>query len=330
MKDLQSLTNTILDTSATFIELQEAFDELKKLLLSLTGIKGEGKDHRNGINTEAGLAIGTEWAARCLDDVARSFKFIRGIDQAVSDRLAIAPDRPVELLYAGTGPFATLVFPLLAKYRPEQLKLTLVEINDMSFEALQRLFDLPEYAGFVRNILHADCTKLDLSNWDIIDILLSETMQYTLQREHQVPITEYLVPKLRNDVVLIPQEIRVDLAALSSVGGVGDWKLIPLSPLLVLSAAGLTSAAASQKAGTAEYPHKLLLPARPEIEGILAITTDIHIYGTEHLGFNESGLTVAKSIHPEGGGNTDRVFTWHYGYIPEPGIVWQLGAVAKP
>jgi hypothetical protein len=325
MNDLQRLTNTILDTSTTFIELKDALDELKGLLLDLTGIKGEGADHRNGINTEAGLAIGTEWAARCLDDIARSTKFIRGIHQAINDRLAIAPDRPVELLYAGTGPFATLVFPLLVQFKPEQLQLTLVEINKMSFDALQRLFALPEYAGFVRNILHADCTKLELPNWDSIDILLSETMQYTLQREHQVPITEYLIPKLRDDVVLIPQEIRVGLGALSSVGGKGDWNLIPFSSLLVLSAAGLTSEVTPDgKAGTVESPHQLVLPARPEVGGVLVMTTDIHIYGTEYLGFNECGLTIAKSIHAIGGGETDRIFTWHYGYTPEPGVVWSF------
>jgi hypothetical protein len=331
MNDLRRLTNTILDTSATPIALQEALDELKDLLLSLTGIKGEGADHRNNINTEAGLAIGTEWAARCLDDTFRSVKFIRGVHQAISDRLSLEPGRPVELLYAGTGPFATLVFPLLAWYKPEQLQLTLVEINDMSITALKRLFALSEYSGFVRTILHADCTKLELPNWETIDILLSETMQYALQREHQVPITQYLISKLRSDVVLIPQEINVGLAALSHLGGEGDWKLIPLSPLLTLSTAGFTSPVTTDgKTGTAEYPHELFLPARPEIGGVLVLTTDIHVYGTEHLGFNESGLTIAESIDVDGGGDTDRIFTWHYGYTPEPGIVWKWKPVANP
>jgi hypothetical protein len=200
----------------------------------------------------------------------------------------------------------------------------------MSITALKRLFALPDYSGFVRTILHADCTKLELPNWENIDILLSETMQYALQREHQVPITEYLIRKLRSDVVLIPQEIRVSLAALSSVGGEGNWKLVPFSPLLVLSTAGLTSpATADGKTGTAEHSHELFLPARPEIGGVLALTTDIHVYGTEHLGFNESGLTIAESIDVDGGGDTDRIFTWHYGYTPEPGIVWKWKPVTK-
>ncbi len=325
MKDLRQLADILLDAVHAPIVQMETLGELKAFLLSRTGIKGEGDDHRNDIQTEAGLAIGTEWAARCLDDLSRSVKFMRGVDQAIKDRLRSEPNQPVELLYAGTGPFATLAFPLLSRYTPEQLQLTLVEINEMSFGALKRLFAHPAYSGFVRQLLHADCTKLELPNWDDIDILLSETMQYTLQREHQVPITQYLVPRLRDDVVLIPQEIKVALAALEMVGGGGDWLVTPLSPLLELSKAGLTSSLTSTGApGTEAAPHELFLPPRAEVKGVLVLTTDIHIYGTEHLGYNESGLTNAKSIHHAGGAAVGRHFKWYYGYTPEPGIVWEM------
>lgn len=325
MIDLRQLTDSLLDISTPPIVQLELLDELKSFLLGLTGISGEGEDHRNDISTQDGLAIGTEWAARCLDDLSRTVKFLRGVDQAITERLAISKDRPVELLYAGTGPFATLVFPLLSRYTPEQVQLTLVEINDMSFAALNRIFIRPEYRSFVRHLLHADCTKLELPNWMSIDILLSETMQYTLQREHQVPITEYLMPRLRKDVVLIPQEIKVSLAALDPVGGEGDWLLTPFYPLLVLSREGLKSPITDDGyPGREDNPHELFLPPRPEALGVLSLTTDIHIYGEEFLGFNESGLTIAKSISPDGGADVGRVFKWYYGYTPEPGIVWEM------
>ncbi len=325
MNNLRELTDTLFDTSTPPIEQLEILGKFKKHLLELTGIKGEGEDHRNDINTEAGLAIGTEWAARCLDDLNRTLKFLRGVDQAIHDRLAIAPDRPVEILYAGTGPFATLVFPLLARFTPQQLQLTLVEINDMSFAALQRLFAKPEYSGFARELLHADCTKLELSDWSAIDILLSETMQYSLQREHQVPITQYLVPRLREDVVLIPQEIRVSLATLGPTGGTGEWLVTPYAPLVVLSKKGLINPSTTDGTpGTEAIPQELLIPARADAQGILSLTTDIRVYGEHSLGFNESGLTVAKSIHPDGESAKERIFKWYYGYQPEPGIVWEI------
>ena len=326
MNDLCQLTNIILDDSRAPIEHLETLDALKSALLGLTGIAGEGEDHRNDVHTEDGLAIGTEWAARCLDDVARSTKFIRGVRRAIQDRLDRSPGEPVELLYAGTGPFATLVFPLLQIFTPEQLQLTLVEINEMSVAALRRLFARPEYAGFVREIHHADCTKLELESWARIDILLSETMQFALQREHQVPITQYLAPRLRGDAVLIPQKITVGLAALEPAGGLGEWRVEPLAaPLLELTKDGLGSpVAADGVPGTEAKPHALTLPARPELEGVLALTTDIHVYGEHHLGFNDSGLTIGKTLYPEGGAAADRTFTWYYGYRPEPGVVWEL------
>lgn len=325
MNDLHGITDTILGNSSSSIERLEALSALKNILLGLTGLEMGDYNLRNNISTDAGLAIGTEWAARCLDDYLRSVRFMRGVNQAIKERLALAPDRPVELLYAGTGPFASLVFPLLSQFRPEQLRLTLVEINEQSVGALRKLFALPQYRGFVRQILHADCTKLELSDWGAIDILLTETMQCALQREQQVPITEYLMPRLREDAILIPREIKVGLGAFAQTEGPEGWKLEMLSPLITLSRAGLTSSiTADGKAGSAQNSHSLALPARAEVRGILAFITDIHIHGNEHLGFNECGLTVAKRISPGDGGSEDRVFTWYYGYTPEPGIVWKI------
>ncbi|TXF91672.1 hypothetical protein FUA23_00370 [Neolewinella aurantiaca] len=325
MNELHLITDTILETSSTPRELMTVLHEFKDLLFHLTEIKGVGEKYRNDISTEAGLAIGTEWAARCVDDVYRSVKFIRGVHQAINDRLAVAPGQPVQLLYAGTGPFATLVLPLLTRFSPAELQLTLVEINELSITALRRLFSYPEYHDYARAIIQSDCTTVELPDWETYDILLTETMQYALQREHQVPLTLHLISKLRKDVVLIPQEIRVGLAAVNPTIEREDWEITPYSCLLSLTAAGLSSPGASNgKPGTADAPHELLLPARPEVRGSLAFTTDIHVYGGEHLGFNQSGLTVPRIIYSDGGGEEDRTFRWHYGFTPEPGLVWQM------
>jgi hypothetical protein len=86
--------------------------------------------------TPAGLAIDTRSAALCIFDMMRTRKFLLGIRDAIDEKLRIDPGQPVTILYAGTGPFATLLTPLITVFRPDQLQM--VVAGDQSCE-----FSLP-------------------------------------------------------------------------------------------------------------------------------------------------------------------------------------------
>ena len=46
----------------------------------------DNKEGRKDIEYENGKALGTFWAALCLDDLVRTRQFIRGIDKAIKDK----------------------------------------------------------------------------------------------------------------------------------------------------------------------------------------------------------------------------------------------------
>ena len=46
----------------------------------------------------------------CVDDIMRTRRFVRGVYHAMADMLN-AREGKINLLYAGTGPFAMLVLP---------------------------------------------------------------------------------------------------------------------------------------------------------------------------------------------------------------------------
>ena len=98
--------------------------------------------------TEAGKAKASRWAASCLTDLMRTRNFILGIRDAIEERLKINPGKPVTVLYAGTGPFASLLTPLITVFGPAQLQLILMELNPVSIHYLEKIiqqFDMDEY-----------------------------------------------------------------------------------------------------------------------------------------------------------------------------------------
>jgi hypothetical protein len=117
-KDLAHILDVLLDNDTGGELLSETLDLYRDILLTASGIDLGGELEMGCIHTGAGVAIGTTWAALCIDDVLRTKRFVSGLYHAiktVADRRA----GPVHVLYAGTGPWATLVLPLTSRFSPE-------------------------------------------------------------------------------------------------------------------------------------------------------------------------------------------------------------------
>ena len=69
-----------------------------------------------GTQLESGLALAPHLAARCVLDVKRTMAFQRGAARAIEAARARFPGETIEIVYAGTGPFAPLVRPLLSMH----------------------------------------------------------------------------------------------------------------------------------------------------------------------------------------------------------------------
>ncbi|MFK8165649.1 MAG: hypothetical protein AB8H12_24590 [Lewinella sp.] len=327
MKELRKIAKVYLDDKLDYAELKAATLAFKSYLQELTTLDFNNQVYRTDIHLEAGLAIATEWAVRCVDDLERTKRFIKGTAEAIDEVLRRRPG-PVHLLYAGTGPYATLVLPLLSLFSPDQLKLTLIEINDQSYQSILHIFAQPDFTPFLREVEQADASTLKLSEPEIYDILLSETMQNTLKREPQVAITVNLLRQLRSDVLLVPEKIVVQLAAIDIQYEEMVWthKPVALGTLMESSKEALSDQINADTA-VLTFPEVSLTISSEMLKdkSTLALITTIHVYGTQHLRFDNSGLTIPDYILSlDDHQHTDLKFRAKYELDPEPGIVWSI------
>ncbi len=329
---LAHITDVLLDPTTSLPLLRDTIETYRDLLLTASGIDlGEATsvDH---LDTGKGVAIGVTWAALCVDDLIRTQRFVAGLYQAVHEVAARRPG-PVHVLYAGTGPFATLALPLMTRFTPAELQLTCIEINALSKQAAERVVKYLEFDAFVVDFVEADAATYVIDTTARpVDIVLSETMQYCLIDEMQVPITLNLIGQLPPETILIPEQIRLSLVVLDTKG---DKTVQDLGPIFTVDRQSLLA----HQAGGRDVdfptvrltvpPHKALL--EPSLaSGPLAIRTGITVYGNHVLYDYDSGLTIPKVIgeYPDASDPLEAIdFT--YRLLPSP-LLWMDFILPEP
>ena len=294
LTQLRKITKVILADELNYQVLLNTMEEYKALLLELSTIELEDTANRKNIQFENGVAIGTTWAARCVDDIMRTRQFIRGAFKAVDDKLK-EKEGAVHVLYAGSGPFATLLLPLLATYSDSQLQLTILEINPGSVAFLKRVVSKLGFEKYIVKIINEDATSYKID--DVIDILISETMQHALVKEQQVPIMLNLVNQLPSSAIIIPECIKLELAYMNInriATGTGD-RYKTISTLLHFNQSFINH----------HNPSKNIIDKSVELSicdskafNKIVVLTSIQVYQDEWIKYDESGLTIPKILRP--------------------------------
>ncbi|MBU0674241.1 MAG: hypothetical protein KJ950_06330 [Proteobacteria bacterium] len=209
MAELTGAARTILNCGDDNYAMKQAVERMYAVLAELTGISAE--DMTTGeIILPSGKAISPGAAAHCLLEYKRTAIFLRGIRQAIDTVLSRSASAPVRLLYAGCGPYATLITPLLSRYSPEELQVDLLDVNPASLTAAQKVIETLGLNDFIGDYFCADAAIWQIQDERRYDILLSETMQACLDHEPQVAIMENLVPQLPEKVFIIPESVVID------------------------------------------------------------------------------------------------------------------------
>lgn len=187
---------------------------------------------------EQGLAINPQAAARCVDDIKRTTAFIRGIKQAIEHLLKPSLQNkslsPIKILYAGTGPYATLLLPLLSQFSSKSLSIELLDIHQESLNAIKKVLAYFELLDF--NITFHCLDACDFKPNKQYDLIISEVMQKALEQEPQFMVTYHLTPLLSKKGIFIPEAIDVSLQlcefdqkSLISNNTIQKWPLISLT-----------------------------------------------------------------------------------------------------
>lgn len=303
-KKLSEISDVILAEELDFFALKNAIEELKRLLFGLSRLNMDAKVNEQNLQLQKGYAIGPKWAGLCLEDMMRTKRFMCGIYKAV-EKVKKKKDGPVVIMYAGTGPFATLILPLLSKYSPKELQLVLLEVNEISIESTKRIIKGFDAYDYIKEMYHCDATNFEYrTHNDEIDIFLVECLQHALAREPQVAITYNLLPQLPKDVVLIPEEISLKAALIDMdlrdeymelIDGIkrNDYYEL-VKPVFTINKETVLNHEGINEHGQLEFTQVAteFIDERLDENDAVAIATEITVFEDEKLAMDECGLTV--------------------------------------
>ena len=179
---LTDISKTILNIESSTKELEHALDAFAEMCSDISGIEPSICYQAWSGDTllSNGVAIDPKAAAYCVKDYQRSVAFMRGVYAALKSLRARANQQtPTKLLYAGCGPFATLLLPLLPLFDEQDLCITLLDIHEESLESVRRLI---ESMGLSRYKISTVCEDAcSYRHGELLDMIVVETMQKALE-----------------------------------------------------------------------------------------------------------------------------------------------------
>ena len=328
---LTAISDTILDDSSSPERLRSALDDFASLCSDIGGIIPDPSfdGWANDSLLDSGVAINPQAAAHCVKDYRRSAVFIRGVYAAINSARMRFGDTPVRILYAGCGPFATLVLPLLGKFSPGELDLTLLDIHRRSLDSVNQLL---EHFGLDNHQIHT--VQGDACHYQHpgdLHLVIAETMQKSLEQEPQFAVTANLAPQLCSRGIFIPEEISValclahldsELAMFKQSGKIDYESLVsagkrhPLATVFTLSpklaAAQLQAAERNERSSKLELSATTIeIPRVANLAGFDALLfTRIQVFSHYHLQDYEAEITLPQRCHelsPLAGGDSYKI-----------------------
>lgn len=318
------LLATLLEGELSPGEMQSKAREIAKILSAVSGVS---IDHElTGspvIDTSEGIAISPVQAAKCMEEVQRSRRFLLGITQAIEDKSEST--QKINVLYAGTGPFGSILLPILAKFDSRKLKVTLLDIHRENIKAIKNVVSWLELEDYIETVIHGDALKWSPKDGRKFDIIVSETMNNFLLREPQVPIFIHLQQFLTSNGVLIPEKITIQAGHLQPVSKAqqeslktGAKRYVPITNIFEFDQ---TLACELHKSGTKSWKSHFVMPESSGYLHDFEYRTFVHIYKDHLLVTGDCSLNLPvrqfnKSV--EAGAKVSCNYLW--GKTPE----WQI------
>jgi hypothetical protein len=280
----------LLDERTGLADLKRCADQLHQGLSSLADVVETCDLNALSDRTfPSGRAISPAAAAACIKDFRRTAAFLRGVEAALHDARGRIAGR-LEVVYAGTGPFALLLLPFLADHEESNVRFTLIDAHVPSCLNLCRLISQFGLEGISHVVVCADASRY--VHRLPLHLAIVETMQRALLNEPQVAITANLASQLHADGVLVPEQVTVHLARVAE--GSDALGVLPAderTPVLALSRSIAREAPPALRSGVTVYFEPT---SRSQM---LALFTSVHTFGGHRIGWNESGITLPVLVH---------------------------------
>jgi hypothetical protein len=221
---LKKITQILLEPEDNYVIVKSASDALYDLFIEISELNEEDELNKIDHILPDGKAIGTVWAGMCVKEFMRTKRFISGIYKAIKQAQLCFPEVPIHILYAGTGPFGTLLISLTSMFTSKEIRITMLEINKDSIKCLEKVIHALKVEEYIEEIIICDAAHYKANQLKPIHMVVTETMQSALKKEPQVAITRNLAPQMVKGGILIPENIVID-AVLFDYKKYMDWML---------------------------------------------------------------------------------------------------------
>jgi hypothetical protein len=315
---IESIGNQILNEMSSAETLCAAINAFVQTCSTATGITPDPSFDAWAEDAllDGGVAINPQAAAQCALDYQRTVVFIRGVYAALIDLRARFPTTTLKILYAGCGPYATLLLPLLAKFAPGELRASLLDTHQESLDSVAQLLNRFGLSTYNVDLIQGDACHYQ--HPEKLHLIIAETLQKALEQEPQFAVTAHLAPQLLPAGVFIPQEIEVDLCLAdlateqaifterqrSNLGTLKERdQRYPIATLCTLSPEQAPTQlrlarhnAVTKKLELAEQA--VSIPADVDLNGLeAALFTRILVFGEHGLNDYEAQITLPLKCH---------------------------------
>ena len=316
---LEQSTNTLLFRPTDY---QDIYNELHELhdLYALHSNVSAGNITDQDMFLPSGNAVSPIKAAHCLLEIQRTAVFIRGINKAILALQTAFPGQRIHILYAGCGPYATLLTPFTTRFTKEEIAFHLLDINEVSLDAAKKLYQGLQIEDYVAEWICEDATTYRLPDDLTIHLIISETMLNALRKEPQVEIMLNLIPQLDEKALFVPCNITVSAQLLDGYKETYRY-LEPEKIPERLNLGNIYSIGREQC-----EPHSQVIIEIPEqIENFkqLSLLTPITTFDDEQLNTYESSLNMPLRIAANVTGYEGKKITFDYQNGATPGFEYK-------
>ena len=237
-------TRSLFDSPLEGVELSGPVSVLQSVFAEMTGFNSYLDQMTVGrTETANGVAISPSGAARCIHQHTRTVQYLRGVYKAILAKRKEISDRPVQVFYAGCGPYATLAVPILSVLSAAEVQYSILDIHKHSLDMASSMIDDLGLSHGVREFIQADAAEYRFESGKEPDIIISEVMCNALSNEPQVAVSSNLALQAP-EATLLPEEIRLDLellhlkghrkTSMSTPGSLTPYQRSPKGTLFVL------------------------------------------------------------------------------------------------
>ena len=307
-------------------------DVLKKAIHSMDNIYSEIVDPEalsklSGIEripTPHGLAFSPIHVINCLTDVWRTSKYQRGICAAILELKKRFPKEPLHIVYAGTGPYATLLIPVLMTMNTQNLKFTFIDINQESLDMVSFIIKQLDLSHVDLELACGDASSMALDS--PAHLVVTETMTAALEMEGQVAISYNLGKQIKPNGILIPQEIQINAILADPQNELHQTekkfrkdRRIHLGRIFNLN---LHQILQNKNEGVPERlpASSIQIPKEIPAQYQLMLTTEIKIWKDIVIEEYQSGLTLPFPYSLKENNKDDSIIKFYYNTIGIPGF----------